>query len=83
MANITQQQFLDAFNAAFPTDTDALNAVVGLGYQWRSLVAEAQARAAREAAHVTSQAAELAAQEADQKQQRARIEFVQFVAGLK
>jgi len=83
MANITQQQFLDAFNAAFPTDADALNAVVGLGYQWRSLVAEAQARAAREAASQTSQVAEQAAQAADKKEQAAQVEFVQFVAGLK
>ena len=82
MANITTDQFIAAFNAAFPTDADALNAITGLGFQWRSLVAEAQARAAREKAQTTSQAAEQAAQAADQKQQAARVEFVRFVAGI-
>lgn len=82
MANITMQQFIDQFNAAFATDDDALDAVTGLGYQWSSLKAQAQATAKRAQAQQTTQAAEKEAQWADQAQQVAQGAFVGFVAGL-
>lgn len=82
MADITNEQFIAAFNGAFASDADALNAVAGLGHQWRVLKAQAQAQAVRASAQATSQAAEASAQAADAAEQQAKADFVAFVAGL-
>lgn len=82
MANITIDQFIDTFNAGYETDEDALNAIRGLAYQWRTLVSEAQAKAARAGAQQAVQQAEGIAQTADATAQAERAAFVTFIASL-
>lgn len=82
MASITIQQFIDTFNAGYETDDDALNAIRGLAFQWRTLVADAQAKATRTGAQQATAQAEAIAQAADAAAQNERIAFVTFIAGL-
>lgn len=82
MSSITVQQFIDTFNAGYEADEDALNAIRGLAYQWRTLVADAQAKAARTGAQQATAQAEAIAQAADAAAQAERTAFVMFIASL-
>jgi len=82
MANITIDQFITTFNEGYETDEDAINAIRGLSFQWRTLVAEAQAKAARVGAQAQVAQAETLAQAADAIAQSERAAFVAFIASL-
>lgn len=82
MATITIEQFVETFNSGYETNEDALNAIRGLAFQWRVLVSEARAKAARAGAQQATAQAETLAQQSDLIAINERTAFVAFIAGI-